>query len=152
MQVKCLSVCQPWAWAIVAGLKRVENRTWRTHYRGPLLIHAGKSRKRMIDVLPDGTRVPDGLPFGAVVGVVDLVDCVRFEDVSDDPFAMAGYWCWRVENPRAIEAVAWKGQRNLFEVEEEFICEKIADVASQAVAIPGYPNSRRQEECSTMST
>jgi hypothetical protein len=43
--VKCLTVCQPWAWAIVHGRKHVENRTWATDYRGPLLIHAGGSRR-----------------------------------------------------------------------------------------------------------
>ena len=39
--MKVLSIRQPWAWAIVAGFKPVENRTWKTGYRGPLLIHAG---------------------------------------------------------------------------------------------------------------
>src|SRR5664280_3664302 len=37
--VRILSVQQPWAWAIVEGHKRVENRTWTTPYRGPVLIH-----------------------------------------------------------------------------------------------------------------
>ena len=30
----------PWAWATIYGGKDVENRSWRTAYRGPLLIHA----------------------------------------------------------------------------------------------------------------
>ena len=34
---KALSVRQPWAWAIVEGLKPVENRKRRTTYRGALL-------------------------------------------------------------------------------------------------------------------
>ena len=38
--VKIISVRQPWAWLIVAGHKDIENRTWRTSYRGRLLIHA----------------------------------------------------------------------------------------------------------------
>ena len=38
-----LSIHQPWAWAILNVGKNVENRRWRTRYRGPLLIHAGKS-------------------------------------------------------------------------------------------------------------
>jgi len=36
-----LSIRQPWAWLIVQGHKPIENRTWPTTYRGPLLIHAG---------------------------------------------------------------------------------------------------------------
>ncbi len=41
--MRALTIRQPWAWAITCGLKRVENRTWSTNYRGPLLIHAGKT-------------------------------------------------------------------------------------------------------------
>jgi hypothetical protein len=39
---KALSIRQPWAHLIVAGIKQIENRTWTTRYRGPLLIHAGQ--------------------------------------------------------------------------------------------------------------
>ena len=38
--MKTLTIHPVWAWAIVHGHKRVENRTWRTAHRGPLLIHA----------------------------------------------------------------------------------------------------------------
>ncbi|ATC34130.1 ASCH domain-containing protein [Caulobacter vibrioides] len=37
-----LSILQPWAWLIVNGYKDIENRTWRTHRRGPILVHTGK--------------------------------------------------------------------------------------------------------------
>jgi hypothetical protein len=37
--MKALSIQQPWAWAIIAGHKDVENRSWYTHHRGSLLIH-----------------------------------------------------------------------------------------------------------------
>lgn len=43
MTLRALTIYQPWAWAIAAGMKDVENRPgplWR--YRGPLAIHAGK--------------------------------------------------------------------------------------------------------------
>ena len=42
-QMKALTVLQPYAWAIVTGLKKIENRTWPTSHRGELLIHAGLS-------------------------------------------------------------------------------------------------------------
>ena len=38
-----LTVRQPWAWAIVHGPKRVENRTRPTSQPGCILIHAGRS-------------------------------------------------------------------------------------------------------------
>ena len=40
MLVKTLSVRQPFASLICYGVKAVENRTWKTDYRGRLLIHA----------------------------------------------------------------------------------------------------------------
>ena len=39
--MKAITIKQPWAWAIIFAGKDIENRTWHTHDRGPLLIHAG---------------------------------------------------------------------------------------------------------------
>lgn len=41
--MKTLSILNPLAYLVAAGLKDVENRTWKTEYRGPLLIHASGS-------------------------------------------------------------------------------------------------------------
>jgi hypothetical protein len=45
--VKVLSVKNPWAYFLIfgswAGIKDVENRSKKTNYRGPLLIHASKN-------------------------------------------------------------------------------------------------------------
>ncbi len=41
-KIKALSIKQPWAWAIVNGYKTIENRTWKTKFRGAFLIHASK--------------------------------------------------------------------------------------------------------------
>jgi hypothetical protein len=45
---RCLSVRQPWAYAILHMLKDRENRSWKhpTKYRGPLLIHASAACTR----------------------------------------------------------------------------------------------------------
>ncbi len=40
--MRALTILQPWAEMIARGVKRVENRTWRTKYRGEIAIHAGK--------------------------------------------------------------------------------------------------------------
>lgn len=37
---KVLTVKNPWAWLIAQGIKDIENRTWRTHFRGRVFIHA----------------------------------------------------------------------------------------------------------------
>jgi hypothetical protein len=83
--MKALSIHQPWAWAIAKGLKDIENRTWRTHYRGPLLIHATGDKPEQSDCAlvarqcrRRGEPVPDfdQLPRGGIVGVCELVNCV----------------------------------------------------------------------------
>jgi hypothetical protein len=117
--MKCLTVRQPWAAAIMAGRKPVENRTWRTHYRGPLLIHAGKRRSWAGEAFPDGTRVPAQQVFGALLGIIDLVDCVRVEECRDNPWA-SGPWCWVVENPRPFaEPIPYRGRQLLFDVPDD---------------------------------
>ena len=55
--------------------KNVENRPWRTHFRGPILIHAGLRIDRDDDAL--ALKIdPLTLPRGEIVGSVEVVDCV----------------------------------------------------------------------------
>ena len=78
--VKIISVRQPWAWLIVAGHKDIENRTWRTSYRGRLLIHASKAMDpedfpmQRKWIRESGIVIPEDLPRGAIVGAATLTD------------------------------------------------------------------------------
>lgn len=138
--MKCLTVCQPWPWGIIHGPKRIENRSWPTSYRGPLAIHAGKSKAWLQDSLPDGTRVPlQEMEFGKIIGVVDLVGCVPIEQVADDPFAY-GPWCWILQNPRALAVpIPYKGQLGLFEVPDALFAGALVAPSE----IPARPASRK---------
>ena len=40
--MKVLTLKQPWASFVMQGDKKYEFRSWKTKYRGELLIHAGK--------------------------------------------------------------------------------------------------------------
>lgn len=109
-----LSVRQPWAELIVAGVKVLEYRTWLSTYRGPLLIHAGTARD------PDHPKV-DG-PRGAVVGVVELVEVldgpaqaawlkangIELDGPTPAPFA------WRLESARRLEPIEARGRLGLW--------------------------------------
>ncbi len=112
---KALSVQQPWAWAIVEGLKDVENRKWLTHHRGPLLIQAGLQDDlkgwQFLDEM--GIPLPVDPPTGGIIGVVDLVDCV---EVYDSVWAQEGCWHWLLANPRPLRFVPYKGTLGLFNV------------------------------------
>ena len=72
--MKALSVRQPWAWAIVAGWKPIENRTWATDYRGPLLIHAGRRED------PDGFHFLESRGIDVKIEPISILD----EDFQKD--------------------------------------------------------------------
>jgi hypothetical protein len=86
--MKAITVKQPWASLIVEGIKDIENRTWKTNFRGRVLIHAGRSILRpqecnFTDVQWDSIRgdmrydiLHSDLPSGAIIGSVEIVDCV----------------------------------------------------------------------------
>ena len=79
---KALSLKQPFAWLIANGYLMVDDRTWGTQYRGPVLIHASKGLyKEYYDYLKSNTDIPlpakDKLEYGGVVGIANLVLCCR---------------------------------------------------------------------------
>lgn len=91
--MKAITVRQPWAWAIIYGGKDVENRTRNIagSYRGPLVIHAGKTHDEdeyydVQNLLPGGVEIPDSLAFGCVIGVVDLVDVHQGDCITIDTY------------------------------------------------------------------
>jgi hypothetical protein len=95
--VRAISLWQPWASAIAFGVKRNETRHWATPHRGQIAIHAAKTRidprsrqplsEAFEDILSDSAESRsafgdhlalefDVLPFGEIVAVATLVDCV----------------------------------------------------------------------------
>lgn len=108
--MKTLSIKQPWASLICTprndnpnlGIKDIENRTWKTNYRGKILIHASGSwfkypkkeetlgdlfsesqweeirenyQKNLYSIL-DPKAITDRLPTSAIIGEVEIIDCV----------------------------------------------------------------------------
>jgi activating signal cointegrator 1 len=99
--MKALSLYQPWASAIVLGAKMIETRSWPTTGRGRLAIHAGKDQthaKLVAESWPGGWHGALGpilgdapsvglakcLPYGAIVGVVDLLGCRPVEEYGPE--------------------------------------------------------------------
>lgn len=104
--MRCLAVQQPLAWAICAGFKRIENRTWQTPYRGQVAIVAsGKQTeaKRALDEFTGG-RLPEGtITYSAILGTATLSDIVPLsEEVENDPFA-SGPYCWMLREPKLFQ-------------------------------------------------
>lgn len=113
--MKAISIKQPWAHLIIAGLKPIENRTWTTRYRGPLLIHASRRMCVEVEAIEQAFGVAidrKQLHFGALIGVVDLIDVVK---ESASPW-FEGPFGWVMKNARPIRPVPWRGQLSLFDV------------------------------------
>jgi len=115
--VKALSVRQPWAELIAQGRKTLELRSWRTDYRGPLLICSGAAWH------PEGAALHGRIgDRGVAVCVVDLVDVRQFVPRRDAlaacvvrPDARSEY-AWVLEKPRRTPPAPVKGRLMLFDV------------------------------------
>ena len=119
--MKALSVRQPWAHLIITGIKDIENRTWRTTYRGPILIHAGKTfdadaydwvRSEMCVQLPP----PCEIPRGGIVGCAWILGCTH---AHPSPW-FTGPWGWVLDPSRAelLPFAPCPGRLGLFEASE----------------------------------
>ena len=81
--MKALSIRNPWASLIVAGIKDIENRTWITHYRGPLLIHVSQRFDKAGLEMMGKMGLPENFIesmrgySGGIIGQVELVDVVK---------------------------------------------------------------------------
>lgn len=116
--MKVLSIRQPWAFLIVQSIKPVENRTWATSYRGPVLIHAGKTPARrdpLVDFVHKEIRAdgidPTKLDRGGIVGMATLADCVEYYD--DDWFF--GPYGFVLADPRPLPFYPMAGRLGLFD-------------------------------------
>ncbi len=104
MKHLALTLYPHWGWAIIDGRKRIENRSWSTLHRGRLWIHTSQVFPR---IEPQHEHLfensPDKFVSGAIIGSVDVVDCVELSDVeqSDQPWAF-GPLCWILRNPRRL--------------------------------------------------
>lgn len=112
--MKALTIFQPYAWLIVKGIKPVENRTWSTRHRGPLLIHAGAKwlpgwQERLARCGIE--RVPDDLPLRGIIGVVEVTGVVT---QSKSPW-FDGPFGWTLADPREVPYVPMRGSQGFFE-------------------------------------
>lgn len=141
--MKILTVCQPYASLIVSGQKLIENRTWKTNYHGPLAIHAGASNKYLCTwhCRLDAT-LPDPMPFSAILGVVDLIDCVTFADAYVKYPQLCGVhregpFCWILSNPRRLDApIEGTGAQGLRTVNPNLAAEILLRLSEQSASAP----------------
>ena len=117
--MRAITVYQPYAFEIVAGLKQYETRPRRTNIRGRVAI-LEKEYERGIENLKRATE----LVYGAVLGTVEIVDCVPVEaligKLSEREKVLGDYtpgrFAWVLKNPimfdKAIPARGKQGWWN----------------------------------------
>lgn len=149
--MKAISLWEPWASLIRTGAKSIETRPWKTHYRGELLICAAKGGLRkgeLIDELSywsmQGGLAPligepldlafktwagvgiEHLNFGKAVAIVELVDCIRTDDLTlgeiktDKHFGNfnPGRFAWKMKLiDGSFEPFPVKGKQGFFNVD-----------------------------------
>lgn len=114
--MKALSIKQPWASLIAHGIKDIENRTWKTKFRGRIYIHASGQfvkggfevmSREMIDIACKcETWKPlylSDLPTSAIIGEVDIIDCVInhssiWAEKASFPSDSKPIWNWVLAN------------------------------------------------------
>jgi hypothetical protein len=163
--MRCLSLHQPWASLLASGAKCVETRSRPLPHRGPLLIHATKTWGPDLAEIAVGPHFRAaleragivfeateeacmrgwGMPFGAIVGRVDVVECYPTERVKVDAGVLTAYempttppwlgvgpaehafgsysprrFAILCRNPvRFANPVPYRGERGLFDVPDE---------------------------------
>ena len=141
----CLSIRQPWANLIVFGIKNIENRNWYCAFKGPLLIHAGKtwskdeennfnSLMNLAREMRDQRRIhaleSSRVMLGGLVGVCQMIGCVqanRWFDEGGTEFDGKNNWFvgpygYFLEDARQFKTmIPYKGQQGLFRVPKSIL-------------------------------
>jgi len=122
--MKALTIKQPWAQLIIEGYKKYEFRSWKTKYRGKILIHAGMSLEKEMDL-----RFKDynlSYTMGAIIGEAILEDCILVDEKFNeelrkiDPIVYGRSnhvetYAWKLTNIRKYEKpIEIKGQLGLW--------------------------------------
>lgn len=83
--MKALTIKQPWAQLIVEGVKDIENRTWKTNFRGRIYVHSSAVdpgeiykylNQEQRDLMLSKWDIIPKLNKSSIIGEVDIIDCV----------------------------------------------------------------------------
>lgn len=118
--MRAISLWEPWASAVAIGIKAFETRGWATSYKGPLAIHAAKTREHAWFIHDTEVRAAfeahgivseKDLPFGCVVCTCRLVGVKRVENIRRElsPIELAlgnydaGRFAWELADVKRLE-------------------------------------------------
>ena len=122
--MKALTIKEPWATLIIEGYKEYEFRSWKTNYRGKILIHAGMSIEK--DMLERFKNYNLKYSKGKIIGEATLVDCILVDEIFNDKlrkydpvvYGKSNHvkaYAWKLENIKKYKTpISVKGQLGLW--------------------------------------
>ena len=126
--MKILTLKQPWATLVAEGYKKYEFRTWKTNYRGEILIHAGKGIDK--DGMKRVSKLNLEYPQSKILAKVTIKDCIELTPdknkdiitenhlIYGNKFERTGY-AWELENVEKINSESiLQGKLGLWNYEE----------------------------------
>lgn len=125
--MKCLTIIEPWASLISHGFKFIETRSWKTNYRGKLLIHASQTHQKSPEIDTLMAYLPSSLlPYGCLIAEAELVDCIYMTEEfietikkNKTEFLMGDYrpgrYAWILKNVKPIYPIYTKGKLGLWD-------------------------------------
>lgn len=124
--MKAITIKEPWASLIVNGYKKYEFRSWKTNYRGKILIHAGMSIEK--DMLGNIKAYNIEINKGAIIGEADLADCILVNEEFDEELRNIdeivygnnhiNNYAWKLENIKKYDKpIPIKGKLGLWNYE-----------------------------------
>lgn len=124
--MKVLTIKEPWASLIVQGFKKYEFRSWKTNYRGKILIHAGLS-KEDIDKYKDYNL---DISSGEIIGEAYITDCILIDEKIDKKLRKIdkkvygnnhiGLYAFKLENIKKYnKKIKVKGKLGLWNYDEK---------------------------------
>lgn len=127
--MKCITIKQPWATLIAKGYKKYEFRTWKTKYRGDILIHAGKTIDK--DALEYFKYLNLEYPTGCIIAKAKITDCLLVDKtflnkLPNSPIydhlkqeQKKTLYGFKLDNIEEIKSIYIKGKLSLWEYEKE---------------------------------
>ena len=129
--MKVITIKQPWATLIAKGYKEYEFRTWKTKYRGDILIHAGKKIDKK--AMERFKYLNLEYPVGKIIAKATITDCIYVDEefaqklYKKDPIVYKGLiskddwdgYGFKLENVKEISPIEVNGKLSLWDYDYE---------------------------------
>ncbi len=129
IRIKVLTLKQPWATLVAEGIKKYEFRSWKTNYRGRILIHAGAGIDKK-----DMAKFKDlnlEFPSKRIIAEVEIEDCLLLDEelnkkiINENNIAYGskyrtGY-AWKLKNAKKVKSnKVINGKLGLWNYEDDY--------------------------------